>query len=366
MNNQQLDYLGNVVNDNIESILKEFHILTYKNAQYHSGRCPIHQGKHSNFAYYHNEQKQYKSGRWRCYSKGCHEHFKGTPLGFVRALLSSEKGWRGFGDRIVPFCNVVDWVVKKFNPDMKGVVNSLPQERVFEIPEASIQLSRHQIQKFLSKPPKYFLERGFSPNTLRSFDVGTPIRPVQKFYFREFAPIYDIHNQYCIGAVCRSVFEKCSKCFCYHDPKYDCPDEEWRSFYCKWKNWEFNRAFSLYNLWSASSNIQATQNVVLVEGQGNIWKLAEAGITNCVASYGTQMAWGQEELLRRSGAVNLCLLMDSDEAGEIAFRTIGGKLWQDFNIHKIQIPQEYKDVGEMSSWLIEECLKPQIEKYNRK
>lgn len=369
MTNTQLDYLSQVVNNNIEEIFKEFHIHTYKNAQYHNSKCPIHQGKHNNFAYYHNEQKQYKCGHWKCYSKQCHKFFKGTPLGFIRALLSSQNGWRGFGDRIIPFSDVINWVVKKFNPDLKklgGYANSEPLEREFVIPEASLQLTRGQIKNFLSRPPKYFINRGFSQNILQNFDVGSPIKAVPKFYFREFAPVYDIHNQYCIGAVCRSTFEKCSRCHCYHSKDFPCPKEEYRGFYCKWKNWEFNRGYSLYNLWNASETIRRTENVVLVEGQGNIWKLAESGIKNCVSSYGTNTSWGQEELLRRSGTRNLCLLMDSDEAGEVAFKAIGQKLWQQFNIHKIIIPGEYNDVGEMPSWLVEEYIKPQINKWNKK
>ena len=52
--------------------------------------------------------------------------------------------------------------------------------------------------------------------------------------------------------------------------------------------------------------------------------------------------------------------MDNDEAGEVAFKTIGRKLWQDFNIHKIQIPVEYNDIGEMPSWMVQEVIEKQI------
>jgi 5S rRNA maturation endonuclease (ribonuclease M5) len=368
--NTELDVLSQAVNQNISKIFAEFNVKLSKNSKFYTGCCPVHRGdNNSAFNYFHNEDKRYKGSSWRCYTHKCHDVFKKSSLGLVRGLLSSLlNNWHGLGDKVISFRDTINWI-KKFLGVTEGNEGTIEQTPwippEFNIPEPKLTLTKGQIRSILKHPPAYFLERGYSKRILDFYDVGLPTRPIPKYYFREFVPVYDNHNQYCIGAVARSIFEKCGECQAFHDPNFPCPEKEFRHFYCKWKNWEFDRAYSLYNLWHAADSIRRSGNIVLVEGQGNVWKMKEAGITNVVSSYGTELTWQQIELLRRSGANSLGLCMDNDKAGEIAFKVNGQKLWQDFNLYKVSVPQTYNDVGEMEIGNIAEIINPQINKRNR-
>lgn len=364
----EIDELGKLVNKNIGRIFAEFDVKLTKNSRYYGGRCPVHQGdNYSAFNYFHNEDKRFKNGSWKCYTHKCDEYFKKSPVGFVRGLLSSQlNNWHGMGDKMVSFPYTLQWINNFFGTEKKELLGQIeeyvPPE--FSIPNPSLTLTKPQIRGILKRPPKYFLERGFSNKTLDFYDVGSPLHPIPKYYFREFVPVYDIHNQYCIGAVARSIFDKCGECQGYHDPNFLCPEKEFRNCYPKWKNWQFDRAYSLYNLWYASKSIKRYRNVALVEGQGNVWKLQEAGNPNVISSYGTELTWQQIELLKQSGATSLGLCMDNDKAGQIAFQINGKKLWQDFNLYRIDVPKEFNDVGDMQVGDIFDKINPQISKRN--
>ncbi len=364
-----LEPLTQAIDDNIGKILNEFNVKLNKYHWYYNGKCPIHCGDNpSSFCLFHNENQNYKSARWKCYTKGCESIFCQSSIGLVRGLLSREKyGWNGLGDRIESFSNTLQWCRKfvGFKEDVQKEKVGV-KEKEFELPAPQVLFTKQEVRDSIIIPSPYFLNRGFSPDTLDFFDVGRPKEPVNKFFFREFVPVYDFQNEFCIGAVCRTVFDKCEKCNVYHDKNYPCPKEEWRGAYCKWKNYCFRKEYSLYNLWNASESIKRTGNVVLGEGSGTIWKLNDSGIRNCVSAYGVELCYNQAIILERFGVKNICVAFDNDKAGEEGFLRLGRKYWQRFNIHKIEIPPFFNDLGEMEPGEIDFSIKPQVEKWNRK
>ena len=114
----------------------------------------------------------------------------------------------------------------------------------------------------------------------------------------------------------------------------------------------------LYGLHLAKDEILKTQTAILVEGQGDVWRMYEAGFKNTVGIFGSSINDDQLMLLESSGALNLIILTDSDEAGNKAFLQIVKKCGRRFNYCRPSISQ--KDVGDMSIEQIKEELYPQL------
>ena len=73
------------------------------------------------------------------------------------------------------------------------------------------------------------------------------------------------------------------------------------------------------------------------------------------------MTDAQARILETSGAMNIVLLTDSDEAGQKGRKSIRKKCERVFNIVEVELPT--KDVGELTVKEIEENIKPKIKDY---
>jgi DNA primase len=106
--------------------------------------------------------------------------------------------------------------------------------------------------------------------------------------------------------------------------------------------------------------MQKTNSVILVESPGNIWKLVENGINNCVASFGTSFSDCQEMLLTLCGITTIYLLTDNDQAGKNFAQRLDKSLNRRYNIIKIGLSEKFNDVAECSNSYIEKEIKPQL------
>jgi DNA primase len=88
----------------------------------------------------------------------------------------------------------------------------------------------------------------------------------------------------------------------------------------------------------------------------------EAGFKNTVGIFGSSINDDQLILLESSGALDLIILTDSDEAGDKAFEQIIKKCGRRFNYLRPSI--SHKDVGDMSVEQIKEELSPQLKGIN--
>ena len=178
---------------------------------------------------------------------------------------------------------------------------------------------------------------------------------------RVVVPIYDNDYQYMVGCSGRSIFEQCKRCGSYHNPNQSCPEENQRWIYSKWRHSkDFKSQNHLYNFWFAKEHIMSSATAIIVESPGNVWRLEENGIHNSVAIFGSSMSDRQKVLLDSSGAMNLVVLTDNDEAGKKAADQIKQKCQ---NTYKIYIPTISKgDIGEMNSDEIDNEIKPLLEK----
>ena len=153
-------------------------------------------------------------------------------------------------------------------------------------------------------------------------------------FMRTVVPVYE--DGFMIGCVGRSINPECSACGMFHKPGNPCPEQKSR-IYAKWVNSDgFTTGANFYNLWNAQEYIKKTQNVILVEGQGDIWRLEESGIKIGLGLFGNKITPEQCKILEMTGAMNLFLALDSDEPGKEGKTMIREKLGRFYNICEIQ------------------------------
>lgn len=367
---QKLKILGDALCDKIEDLFDHFGLEYKENGKLYSMCCPIHNGDNPSAFNLYPEGEYYR-GNWRCRTHNCEETFQDTILGFVRGMLSTQKyNWCNPGDTLCSFPETIEFCEKfvgqKLN-DIK-VNNQLYQKTRFNAAMKCIKptatktiskITRDMTRKILAIPSSHFIDRGFSEEILDRYDVGLCNNPQKEMYNRVVVPIYDTDYQYLVGCTARSIFPKCDKCQSYHDG--ECPSKEQIFKYSKWKHSNgFKTQDCLYNYWFAKQHIKKTASAIIVESPGNVWKLEENGIHNSVAIFGTNLSGGQKLLLDSSGAMNLFLVMDNDEAGKKAADNIYKACCRTYNVYKIDITTN--DVAEMTSEQIEEQLKKIMEK----
>ena len=354
--------------DKIESL---FEILSLDEIQHNGkmyvGCCPIHNGDNKSAFNIYPDGESYR-GNWKCRTHNCEKYFKASIIGFIRGVLSNKKyNWEKNTDKSVSFQETMEFIEKFLGNDIKNIKISKSQKEknrftcainhIVEKKEDNVCfVDRHSIRKSLLIPSQYFIDRGFSSKILERYDVGLCNRHDKEMYNRAVAPIYDIDHKYMVGCTGRSIFNKCSACESYHDPNTECPSEQNRWKFPKWKhNYQFKSQNHLYNIWFAKKSILETNSVILVESPGNVWRLEECGINNSVALFGANLSDRQRILLDGSGAMTIITIMDNDEAGQKAAQAIKDKCKNTYNIININISKP--DIAEMTDKEIQEEIK---------
>ena len=344
---RQIDSLCQKLSCHIVDILDYFGVEYYSKDNYLHGPCPVHGGDNPTAftVYVDGDDMQ---GNWYCWTHQCQQTYQPTMLGLIRGLLETRQNQK------VSFVDAVKFS-KKFikhtddNFDETSLektrfvksVHSLAKKKTCK----TFNVGRKEIRSRLSIPADYYLSRGYRKETLDRFDVGLCVDKTKAMKGRIVVPVYDDDYKSMVGCVGRVAEDN------YHGSK--------------WINSKgFNTGHYLYNYWFAQEHIKNTGAVVLVEGQGDVWRLYEAGIKNCVGLFGCKITDAQLIKLESSGAMDLVVLMDNDEAGEKAKQQIKNRCERLFNIHFVNVEDKYKDVGDMSAADISKNIKPLIEYFN--
>lgn len=358
--------------DNIEVLLDHLD-LEYKNSgKMITMRCPIHGGDNDAALNLYYVGDTYR-GNWKCRTHHCENIFKGSILGFVRGVLSRSKyNWSKDGDKTCTFDDALNFCLSLINKDLKSIkISNIDRNKksflsVMNQISPSKQeaptnyITRDIARKTLEIPSAYFIHRGFTANILDKYDVGLCDNPNKEMYKRAVAPIYDNDYKHIVGCTGRSIYSQCGLCKTYHSDKENCPSDETKWKFPKWKhNSDFRSQNYLYNFWFAKEYIKNNHTVVLVESPGNVWRLEEAGIHNSVAMFGSSLSDRQKICLDASGAMNLVILTDNDDAGRMAAEKIKQKCQNTYRIYTPTITKP--DIAEMTVDEINETLKPMIE-----
>ena len=286
-------------------------------------------------------------GMWKCWTQGCEEENINTPIGLIRVLLSKAKDEDVTFDDTISYCmNLVETNFESLNKEASSTsfnsVSRIEKSLQKRNKNKESGINRSHVRNSLQRPAQYYIERGYSKEVLDQFDVGVCTDNRKQMRGRVVAPVYDDDFEFMVGCVGRVTHEN------YNGRKW----VNSRRFYAgAW----------LYGYWLSQEHIRKKRSVILVEGQGDVWRLGEAGIKNVVGMFGSSLTDTQIRILETSGAFTLILITDNDKAGEKAKISIKKKCERNFNI--VEVDLSTKDVGEMSVEQINKELKPKLERY---
>lgn len=320
----------------IPSILGYFKINYAEYPNRYSFCCPIHGGDNREGCSIFTDGDSF-TGNWKCWTKHCEENYTNNIFGFIRGVLSNRNNKNVNLHQAYEFCldflkidkNDVDSLSETDNRDITLLNIFLQKSKTNLNP-----LTREKIRSKLLIPSNYYIERGYDKETLDIFDVGLCHEQDKPMYNRVVVPIYDKEYNY-VGCVGRSTSEDIKP---------------------KWIHSKGFKKEHLYGYNIAKDYIK--DSIFLLEGQGDVWRMYEAGYKNSVSMFGSSLTDEQLVILEESGILNLIILTDSDEAGEKAVNQVKKKCGRRFNYFRPKIST--KDVGEMSKEQLKLELEPQL------
>jgi DNA primase len=299
------------------------------------GSCPVHNGDNPSAWNINIEEDSRHYGLWFCNTKQCHKHKGHDIVSLVNLLLDKKLNKKHTFVETIKFLESFTKGVKAkaFKYEKDSYLDLLSKQKR---PEKT-KFTKADVRKRLKIPSQFYINRGFKPETLDEFDIGLCLDPSSSFYNRVVFPIYDDDDKYLVGCVGRTVTNSESK----------------------WINKKgFNKSNHLYNYGKSLPFIEKSGSIIIVEGQGDVLRLWESGIKNCVGIFGCHLSDSQEFMLQRTGALNLIVIMDNDEAGKKCRQEIRERLSSFFNI--IDIELQKKDVGEMTVEEVNKFIKPKL------
>lgn len=322
--------LNNLILNDIYNLLNKCNIEYNEDGQKITMRCPIHQGDKRTACTIYKD-----TGKWYCWTHNCHVEHQSNLFAFFKAIFKFNTS------------QTISWFTKYFgNPQIefdynKDILSFVKEVEIIEKRLEKTGISRDNVIRSLKIPSRYFLGRGFSSELLVKYDVGECYERGKSMFNRAVVPVYDIDRKLMTGCVGRRLTE----------------DEN----YPKWKNSDgFKRGDNLYNIWFAKAEITKTNTVIICEGQGDVWRLEEAGIHNSVGIFGSAITDNQYFILEKLPIFNMIILTDSDEAGMKAKETIKHQCRRLYNVIVPELPKH--DIGDMSIDEVKRLICPLMER----
>ena len=333
-NSLDLSKVKNVIFSNTDRLLESFNLEYETLGDNIFLRCPIHEESDNDRALSISLDKM----AWRCWTRGCHETYNTDIFGFVRGLLSK--------DEEATFSDALRYICKIYNINSQ---NSLQKEsdnvnvnnefsNIVKIFKGQKQEPLQDIETNIITcgESKYFMSRGFNKETLKYFNVEDCIDKASPMVHRSIIPVH-CDNGKKIAYIARATRD-------YIVPKY---------LFSK----NFKKSEYLYNFHRAVSKARNLSSMFIVEGQGDVWRMYESGINNCVSLFGKDISQPQKTKLLCSGITTLIILTDNDQAGRESKIKIQRNLNLMFNLKFPKMSR--KDIGAMSVQKIQEDILPQ-------
>jgi DNA primase len=309
-----LTTIKQALKDNVNAVVAFLGLKLDRNGSLLMGCCPIHGG--DNPTAFHIQTDGPYRGKIHCYTSDCNKG--GTDLlslimrvrkiSFPEALKVSADI---IGDRISFTSPAPSFFIRKPN-DID------PSPAVPLVGKAS----RVSVRNLLEIPSRYYLtERNFDGKILDDYDVGDCWVVGNRMRGRTVFPVYDFDYK-CVGAVGRKI------------------SSTWQT--TKWKNSKgFQASRTFYGLW----NYNKTGRAIVVEGQGDLLRLRQAGYSDSLGMFKKELSEDQIRLLRDMGVKDLLVITDSDSAGNEGYESIKQKTEGLFNVSRYVT--KTKDIGAM-------------------
>lgn len=344
-----LNKIKQIIFQDIFKLLDSFNLEYTQDKDNIFMRCPIHEGSDNPNGLSISLDRQV----WRCWTRGCHEHYGYNIWGLIQGLLDTES----FSDALRYICKLYNIKNNKelgFKNDNIIDINDDNDLRMFSDLVSKFAKSKLQTKKTdedINKSEiydakcnsEYFISRGFKEETLRFFDVRDAKQDARSIIrHRAIIPIMDCENRY-VGWIGRSTRD-------FIHPKY---------IFSR----GFKKSHHLYNYYNAIQyiNKMSLSALFLVEGQGDVWKLWECGVKNSVSLFGKDISAEQKKLLLQSGATKLVILTDNDQAGRESKIKIKRDLGRLF---KLIFPRMHtKDLGNMAHDIIQKNILNSLKGY---
>ena len=330
------------MHENCETVFKHLDMKCERFGDNIYSTCPIHEGSDNPRAFSYSASR----GMWKCWTRDCQHQYKNDLIGLVSGALSAKS------NKEVSFVDTVKWIAKVLNVKLdlhskptddkdNKIEHEVDNEFSDLVSIFSSGISLQSITKPVhikcqaQQPSPYFLSRGFRPETLSYFEIGDCLDKESKMKNRAIIPIHDDNGDNVIGLIGRTTKE-------YINPKF--------LLYPK----GFDKRFWFYNYHRAIQKATETSCLYIAEGQGDVWRLHEAGVANAVSIFGKTISIEQEEKLYKLPVTHLIILTDNDQAGREAKVQIKRRLGRSY---KLTFPKMYnKDIGEMTAGQIEQKI----------
>ena len=367
MKNYDLELVSEQMIESIVELFDHFD-LSYTDGQRSiSFPCPMHDSAKNN--QFNSSILKLDIGNWKCHSGQCHEEY-GTSNGasiiqFAQALLTSHYDKKYTFPEAIEWCaNFVGIGSSEPTPEDNSRIDFIKLTKYINHKKTSAPIftPREMVTQFLAIPSVYYTKRGYSKEILEKFDIGYCHNEKKPFYDRVVTPFYDDSGLYMVGCSGRNRHEQCDRCNLYHSPDVRCPIGKQEKMKCnKWKHSSlFNAENYLYNYWNAKDFILDSGTAIIVEGPGDVWRLEEAGIHNSMALLKAALSPGQRQILESSGAINLLVATDMDDAGQKGANSIIKQCKHLFNITKMTYAAN--DPGSLTIEQVKETFIPILEK----
>lgn len=330
-----LNKIRNIVFKNIEPLLDSLDIKYEQVGPNYFSVCPVHEGSDNSRALSISTDRM----SWRCWTRGCQESHGKDIYSFVRAVLAATSAKEvSFSDALKHICKV--YKINTRNVEHQKVSQESPSElaeivKIFN--EKTCACKSDCIKPIkTSDSSKYFEKRGFAAETLQFFGVGDYLEngPMKN---RAAIPVHNASGELIayIGRATKS----------YISPKF---------IFTK----GFKKTEYLYNYHRALQSIIEKACVFIVEGQGDVWRLYEAGVTNCVSIFGREISETQRQLILNMNITTMVVLTDDDQAG----RESKFKIQRQFSrMLSLKFPTlSKKDIGEMTIEQVKQIILPQV------
>lgn len=339
---EQLKALNDKLSNKIPEIFNYFGLEYNESTKLYYRECAVHGGD-ANAAL-----NVYKTGNWVCRTQGCHQVFRNSIIGLIRGLLSRRKlNWNAPGDATVSFKDTlkfcIDFVHCKVQELESQEINECDEfiaqnKKLYPVVEPGNYHDINYVRQTLKIPDEYLINRGFSPQILSRYDIGSCEDPKKKFFNRAVFPIFDDAHKKVIGFTARSHYTECPKCHHYHCISQNCPQKEEKRKFTKWlHSYKAPVDSSLYNYWFAKDEISKTNTVILVEGPLDVLRLVVAGVKNCLAIYGVNLFTERQQIiLEKLPILKIIVMMDNDEPGRQCSDRIYNKMK---DIYQVVIPE---------------------------
>lgn len=322
----ELKKIKKKLNDNAELVFKNLNIDYEVLGDNIYCKCPVHEGSDNPKALSFSIDK----GIWKCWTRDCQQHYQNDLFGLIGGALSLQSGEeQTFSDVLRWVCKLLKIKSGKYEP--KEVKEDIEEDDFFDAIKVLTQEEKPIEHKFINLefkcecPSEYFASRGFKKSTLKHFNVGDCFEN-GTMYDRSVIPIHSDDGKNIVAAIGRATKE-------YKSPKF--------LFYPK----GFDKRYYLYNYHRAIETVNKTHALFIVEGQGDVWRLYEAGVKNAVSIFGKTITKQQEDKINKLPLTHLIILTDNDQAG----RESKVQIKRQFSrMYKLTFPKmTTKDIGDM-------------------